>query len=123
MPELVLITGVLISAVSLYLLVRTQVLPGLIDRVFGTGWLYGAALLRLLLGAALIGSAATVAFPVPVAAFGWLFAVSGLTLVVVPRPVLQRLAGRFARLSPPAARVWLGGALVFGLFFVYAYLA
>lgn len=121
MPELVLLTGVLIIGVSSYLIVRTQAMTGLIDKVFGTGWLYAAALLRLLVGAALIGSAPTVAYPVIVEAFGWLFAVGGLTLVVVPRPVLQRLAGWFSRLSPLAARLWLSAALLCGLFFVHAY--
>jgi hypothetical protein len=123
MPELVLLVGVLIVGISLYLMVRTAQLRGVVDKVFGTGWLWGAALLRLLLGAALIGSAHTVAYSTAVEVFGWLFAVGGLSLVVVPRPVLQRMAGWFAALSPALTRLWLGAALLFGLFFIYAYLA
>jgi hypothetical protein len=123
MPELVLLTGVLIAGLSLYLMIRTRAMAGLLDKVFGTGWLYAAALIRLLLGAMLIGSAHTVAFGPAVEVFGWLFCVSGLTLVVVPRPALQRMVGWFSGMSTTAARVWLAGALLFGLFFVYAYLA
>ena len=47
MPELVLLTGILISGLSVYLMLRTEELWDLLQRVFGSGWLYGAALLRL----------------------------------------------------------------------------
>ena len=123
MPELVLLTGVLIAGISLYLLIRTRAMPGLLENVFGSGWLYGAALVRFLLGAALIGSAHTVAFAPAVELFGWLFCLSGLSLVVTPRPVLTRGVAWFCALSVPMARLWLGGALLFGLFFVLACVA
>lgn len=123
MPELVLFTGLLITAISLYLMAKPATMAGMLDKMFGTAWLYGAALLRLLLGAMLIGSAHTVACAGAVELFGWLFAVSALTLVVVPRPQLQRMAGWFADLSPGPARLWLCAALLFGLFFIWAYIA
>jgi len=123
MPELVLFTGGLITAISLYLIARPTSAIAMVDEVFASAWLYGAALLRLLLGAALIGSAHTVSFSTAVEVFGWLFCIGGLTLVTVHRSALQRMAGWFAELSPAMTRLWLSTALLFGLFFIYAYLA
>lgn len=123
MPQLVLLTGLLVAGISLFLLVRPAVMVGLLDRVFGSAWLYGAALLRLLLGAVLIGSADTVRYPLGVESFGWLFVLGGLTLVAVPQPVLLRMVGWFGQLPPAATRLWLAVALLVGLFLVYAGLA
>jgi hypothetical protein len=123
MSQLVLLVGVLVTGVSLYLFIRPTAMAGLLDKVFGSRWLYGAALLRLMLGAALIASAEAVAYSGAVELFGWLFALGGLTLVVVPAPALLRMAGWFGRLSPGIARLWLSSALLFGLFLVYAALA
>ena len=120
MPEVVVVAGVLVSGISLYLFALPRVLPGLLDKVFGTRWLYAAALFRLLLGAALIASADTVAYPRAVALFGWLFVLGGLIIVVIPAPVLRRMVGRFSRLSPGLARLWLSAAVTFGLFLAYA---
>ena len=93
MPEVVVMAGLLISGVSLYLFARPGSMRGLLDKVFGTRWLYAAALFRLLLGAALIAVADTVAYPRAVALFGWLFVLGGLTIVVIPAPALRpRLA-------------------------------
>ena len=121
MPEFVLMVGLLISATSLYLMVRPGHLRGLLDRVFNSGWLYGVALLRLLLGAGLIASASSVALSGLVELFGWLFALSGLGLVAVPSEPLRAMAAWFGGLSPLASRLWLLLALGFGLFFIAAY--
>lgn len=120
MSEWVFGVGLLIMAVSLFLLVRPAAIAGLLDRVFATRWLYGAALLRLLLGAALIASADTVKYSQAVALVCWLFVLGALFLVVIPAPVVSRLAGRFARLSPAMSRLWLCGALALGVFLVMA---
>ncbi len=120
MPELVLLTGGLIVGISLFLIIRTGALPGLLERVFGSGWLYGAALLRFLLGAALIGSAPTVAYSAAVELIGWLFCASGLALVVFPRPVIRRTTAWFSGLSAFSARLWLTGSLLLGLFLLAA---
>ena len=113
----------LISATSLYLLLQPTRLAVLLDTVFGSWWLYGAALLRLLLGAGLIASAHTVALSEAVQAFGWLFVIGGLGLVAIPAPPLRRMAKWFAALSPLATRLWLSLSLLFGLFFIFVYLA
>ena len=120
MPQLVLLTGLLVAGISLVMIARPSAMAGLMDRVFGSAWLYGAALLRLLLGAVLINSAGTVRYPVIVESLGWLFVLGGLTLVAVPQPVLLRMVGWFGQRSPTALRLWLAVALLIGLFLVYA---
>ena len=123
MPQFVLMVGVLVSGVSVYLMLQPERLHVLLDKVFGSWWLYGAALLRLLLGAGLIASANTVALPWVVQIFGWLFVLGGLGLVAIPVAALRRLAAWFQALSPLATRLWLLLSLLFGVFFIYAYLA
>lgn len=123
MPEVVLVVGMLVTSISLYLFVRPGDMPGLLAKVFTTRWLYAAALVRLLLGAALLGSAATVAFPRAVGLFGWLFVLGGLLMVVITAPAIGRIAGWFSQLSIAMSRLWLSGAVMFGLFLVYAALA
>ena len=123
MALVVLLVGVLISLLSLYLIWRVDKMQDLLEQVFGSPWRYAAALLRLLLGAALIASADAVAFAAAVELFGWLFVLGGLVLVAVPDAALRPMVGWFGRMSPPAARIWLSAALLFGLFFIYAALA
>lgn len=121
MPEVVLGVGILISGVSLYFMACPDRLRLVLDAVFDSRWLYGVALLRLLVGAALIASAASVGYSALVELFGWLFALAGLALLVIPGPLLRRLLGWYTDLSAAMTRIWLGGALLFGLFFIYAW--
>jgi hypothetical protein len=123
MPGFVLAAGLLVAGVSLSLWVRVAAMGPVLERVFNTRWLYGAALLRLLLGAGLIASADAVRYPGAVALLGWLFALAGITLVVIPAPAMRRMVGWFSGLPPGQARIWLSGGVVLGLFLVYAALA
>ena len=120
MPEWVLVVGLLIVAVSAVLLVRPAAIAGLLGRVFVAPWLYGAALLRLLLGAVLIASADTVNYSQMVAMLGWLFALAALLLVVTPARVTRRLAARLGGLSPALSRLWMSGVFAMGIFLVAA---
>ena len=123
MSQLVLLVGLLVSGISLFLIIQPGRMAGLLDKVFGGRRLYAVALLRLLLGAGLIAAADSVAYSSTVSLFGWLFALSGLLLVVISAPVLRKMASWFGALSPAMTRLWLSLALLFGLFFVYAALA
>ena len=120
MWEWVLAVGVLVTVASSVLWIRPAAMAGLLDKVFGTRWLYGAALLRLLLGASLIAAAHGVAYPQVIAGLGWLMALGGLVLVVVPAPAVARMAAWFGQLSPAMSRLWLSTAVLFGLFLIYA---
>lgn len=123
MPGFVLAVGLLVAGVSLFLFARVAAVRPVLERVFGSRWLYGAALLRLLLGAGLIASAEAVRYPETVAVLGWLFALAGITLVVIPAPAMRRMVGWFGSLTPLQTRLWLSGGVALGLFFVYAALA
>jgi len=123
MPGFVLAVGVLVAGVSLFLWMRVAAMGAVLERVFGSRWLYGVALLRLLLGAGLIASADTVRQPEAVALLGWLFALSGITLVVIPATAMRRMIDWFGSLTPLPARLWLSAGLALGLFLVYAALA
>ena len=120
MWEVVLLTGVLITGASLYLMIRAEHLRGLLDKVFATRWIYLAALFRLLLGAALIASAHTVRFPQAVSVIGWLIALGGLVLVAAPQPLWMSLGRWLASLPVALMRLWLLLGLLFGGFMLYA---
>jgi hypothetical protein len=120
MWQWVLAVGVLVTVASAVLWIRPAATAGLLDKVFATRWLYGAALLRLLVGASLIAAANGVAYPRVIAALGWLMALGGLVLVVVPAPAVAQMAAWFGRLSPAMSRLWLSTAVLFGLFLIYA---
>jgi hypothetical protein len=110
----------LVAGLSLILWVRVAVMGAVLKRVLGSRWLYGAALLRLLLGAGLIASADAVRYPQAVALLGWLFALSGITLVAIPAPAMRRMVGWFGGLTPVQARLWLSAGVALGLFLVFA---
>mgnify|MGYP003626091534 CR=1 FL=1 len=123
MPTVVLIIGLLVLASSLFFLVRPAQLRPALEKALLSRWLYGAALLRFMLGAALIGAGNAVAFPSLVVALGWLMALGGLLLVVLPLPALRAIVNRFSQLPAVLARLWLTVAVLIGTFLVYAALA
>ena len=119
-----MIAGAFIVAASLYLMLRAQRLTGLVERVYGSHWVYLAALLRLLLGAGLIASAPGVAWPRVIEGLGWLFVLGALALVILPPRVLRRWSrGLVEALSPWQSRAFLGLALVLGAGLIWAALA
>ena len=121
MQVLVLAVGVLLTAVSLYFLAVPQHLGPSLQRIYHSRWLFAVALLRLLLGAGLIAAAPSVALSFWVELAGWVFALSGMALVVIPPQALRRLVSWYAGLSVSGRRLWLTLALLFGLFFLYAW--
>ena len=120
MAGFVLFLGGVIAVASLVLMASPQRLTGLLDGVFGSRWIYAAALARLLIGAGLIASAQAVRFPGAIAVIGWLSVLGGLGLVVIPAPAMARITGWFAGLPAGLMRLWLALALLLGLFLVYA---
>jgi hypothetical protein len=120
MFEAVLLFAVGIILACLYLLIRTQHMFVLVERILATRWIYLAALFRLLAGAAIIASADAFKYPQVIALLGWLLALGGVVLVAVPQPVWVGLARRLAELPLFLVRVLLLLALCFGGFIVYA---
>ena len=114
MAGFVLFLGGLIVAASLVLITSPQRFTGILDGVFGSRWIYAAALARLLIGAALIASAQAVRFPDAIAAIGWLSVVGGLALVVIPGTAMARMTAWFSGLPTGVMRLWLVLALLLG---------
>ncbi len=123
MSQFVLALGVIIVVSGLYLWLNPGKSEFLIDKVFRSRWLYGAALLRLLLGAALIAAAPAVQYSQAVSLLGWLFALAGLLLVTLPPAVVDAWADRLDRVSVWQMRLWLSVSIALGLSLVYAALA
>ncbi|MEH6569853.1 MAG: hypothetical protein V7709_12295 [Halioglobus sp.] len=120
MFETVLLFGVVIVLGCIFLLIRAQHLLVLAERILATRWIYLAALLRLLLGAAMIASAHAFKYPQAITLLGWLLAFGGVVLIAVPQPVWVNLAGRLADLPLGVVRLLLLLGLCFGGFIVYA---
>ena len=123
MSQFVLALGVIIVVSGLYLWLNPGKSEFLIDKVFRSRWLYGAALLRFLLGAALIAAAPAVQYSQAVSLLGWLFALAGLLLVTLPPAVVDAWADRLDRVSVWQMRLWLSVSIALGLSLVYAALA
>ncbi|MEH6584069.1 MAG: hypothetical protein V7754_19205 [Halioglobus sp.] len=123
MWELVLLTGLVATGACLFMLVRTEQMLGLVNKVFATRWIYLAAFFRLLLGAAFIASAHTVKFPQVIAALGWLMVFGGLVLVAAPQTLWQGMASWFTRQPLALLRAWLVLGLLFGGALIYIALA
>ncbi|MFT6891657.1 MAG: hypothetical protein ACJASY_003716 [Halioglobus sp.] len=121
MGEFVLIAGVLLVGISLYLAVRPQAMLALIEQSLTTRWLFLVALLRLLLGAALLASASQVRFSEEVAVIGWIAALSGMVLVAIPLQVWDRLNDRVKAFPTLSLRVWPLAGLALGGFLLFAY--
>lgn len=123
MGEFVLMVGVLLVGTSFYLAIQPQAMLALIDQALATRWIFLVALLRLMLGAALIASAQAVKFSEVIAAIGWLSALSGMVLVAVPPGVWDNLNEWLQSLPTLFLRVWTLIGLGLGSFLVFASLA
>lgn len=115
--------GLLVCVAALALQFRLAWAEGLVERVLDTRWIYLAALLRLLFGAALIASAHTVKYPGVITVLGWLLAFGGILMVVVPQDTWVAMARRMLALPALLLRVWLLIGLAFGAGIVYVALA
>lgn len=120
MSAAVLIFAVIVVLACIFLLVRTQYFFMLAEQVLATRWIYLAAILRLLIGGAIIASAHAFAYPQVIAALGWLLAFSAIVLVSVPQPVWVGMAERLASAPLTVVRFLLVLGLCFGGFIVYA---
>lgn len=120
MASAVLLLGVFIVAVAAVMLLRPFALMPLVDKVFGGNWVYAAGLARFLLGALLIAAAPAVACSAVVEVLGWLFALGGLLLVVLPRAALQPILGGVKGAGATVVRCAALVVAALGGFFIYA---
>jgi len=121
---IVLALGVTISVLSVWGIFAPDKLMTLatstMDRRSG---IYIAVIVRLVLGAALIGVAPASSFPVVFQALGWIAIAVAVALVVAGREQIREFIGWWSeRFSTPIIRLWLLFGLVFGAFLVYGVL-
>jgi hypothetical protein len=84
------------------------------------GGLYAAAILRVVLGVALLFTASTARFPAIVRILGIFIVVSGLITPLLGLERFRRILNWWSARGPIFMRVWAGFALAFGLFLAYA---
>ena len=123
MGEFVLTLGLLLVGTSVYLAVQPRAMLTLIDRALTSRWIFLAALLRLMLGAALIASAHAVKFSGVVTAIGWLVAFSGMVLVAVPPGAWDRLNDWLQSLPTLMLRALMSIGVALGSFLLFTALA
>jgi hypothetical protein len=114
--------GALVCALSMWGIYAPRDLIGLVKRVMErTSGIYIAIIVRLVLGAALIVTAADSRFPRVFSVFGWVAIIAAVGLAIIGRERISRFAGWFDRFSPGFVRLWLllglafGGILIYGL--------
>ena len=121
---IVLALGVTISVLSVWGIFAPDKLMTLatstMDRRSG---IYIAVIVRLVLGAALIGVAPASSFPVVFQALGWIAIVAAVGLVVAGRERVRKFIVWWSkRFSAPIIRLWLLFGLAFGVFLIYGVL-
>ncbi len=122
MPEFVALSGVIIAALALALILKPRPMEGLVVRVLTSSWLYLAALLALLAGAGLIHAAGGASAAL-VEGAGWCLVLVALALVVLSRPAGRRFAGWLQARPAGVARLLLAPLALLGAVLVWTALA
>lgn len=116
----VLVLGIAVCALSVWGLYAPERLLRLVNRVMDKGWgIYGAAIVRLLLGLALIIAAPASRFPLMFQGLGWIALIAAVALLFVGRERIHRLVAWFERFSRPTIRLWLLFGISFGVFLIF----
>jgi uncharacterized membrane protein YfhO len=123
MSGVIFLFGLVVCVACLAFQFKLAWAEGMLERVFDSRWIYLAALVRLLLGAALIASAHTVKYPGVITVIGWLLAFGGIILVVVPQDAWVNMGRKILALPALLLRTWLLIGLGFGAGIVYIALA
>ena len=121
---IVLIFGVTIFVAAGWGIFAPDRLMTLVTSTMDRHWgIYFAVVVRLVLGAALIGAASASLFPIVFQALGWIAIVAAVALLVAGRKRVRKFIGWWAeRFSASAIRLWLLFGMAFGAFLVYGVL-
>jgi len=95
-------------------------LLGIVRHFESQAGIYVAAVLRVIMGAALLFSAPTSRFPGIVRILGIIILVAGLITPLIGRERFRRILQWWFARRPAFMRVWAACALGFGLFLAYA---
>lgn len=120
---LVLLLGLAICAGSIWGSVLPPRLIGIVRSVAERRWgIYFAAVIRILLGGALILVAPVSRFPLAIAVLGWVALAAGVGILLIGRARLIAFIAWFERLPPILWRIGLVFGLAFGAFLIYGVL-
>ena len=121
---IVLLLGVTIFVLSGWGILAPDKLITLVTSTMDRRWgIYIAVIVRLVLGAALIGAAPSTSFPIAFQVLGWIAIVAAAVLVVVGRERLHKFIVWWSeQFSASLIRLWLLFGLAFGAFLVYGVL-
>jgi hypothetical protein len=121
MQILILGFGTLMALIGLVILGRPDVIFGALGRYSKSLYLHvSAVVIRLVLGAALIGHAAESRYPATLEALGWLFIVAAVVLGLMGRTRFKQLMDWAMSLANSFGRFAGFMALVFGGFLIHA---
>ena len=122
MTQLIILFGVLIFVAGLVLLIRPQLILGMMETNGEKTWLYLSAIgVRVVLGVILIQQAAFSKFPMLIEALGWIALIAAFAFMALGRQRFTRLMVWIIEKMKPYARVGGSFALIFGAFLVYAF--
>ena len=122
MTQLIILFGVLIFVAGLVLIIRPQLILGMMESNGEKTWLYLSAIgARLVLGIILIQQAGFSKFPLLVEALGWVALLAAFAFMALGRQRFARLMAWVIAKMKPYARVGGAFALIFGAFLVYAF--
>ncbi len=120
MSVVVFAVGVLVIVASFAVMLVPKRLTAWGSEKLLTNWRFAVALLRLLLGAFFIATSPGAHWPVAIEVIGWLIALGGLLIFVIPLALLERMADYSLGLSRRASTLWGLAALAFGLLIGFA---
>jgi hypothetical protein len=123
MELIIVLVGILIFVSGCVLIVRPEVVIGVIEKRDESPWLYAMAIgVRAALGLLLIVLAERSRFPLTMVVLGWISIAAAVVLQALGRPRFTRFMRWIIRKVKPWAR--MGGlfAVLFGAFLVYAFM-
>lgn len=123
MTVLITIFGLFLILAGVSLILKPQLIFGLLTNNLDNIWLYvGAIVIRMVLGTVLVHSASISKYPPMMIAIGWIVVVSAVVFAAIGRNRFRRLMSWVLSVFEPYGRVGGIGSVCFGMFLIYAFL-
>ena len=123
MTILIIILGILTLSGGIVALMRPQVIFGFLHKNIDKPVIrLTAIIVRLVLGALLIGQARLSKFPVAIELIGWLAIVAAIFLIAIGRTNFNRLVRWALSVQKPLGCVGGVLAIIIGVFIIYAFI-
>ena len=120
MTSIVVLVGLMISAVAVLLLIMPEKLRDLLHRFLGPNWLPLVSALRIVIGLMFILAAPYTRLPILVSVIGGVAIVAGIVILLLGVRRTQLLADWWLARSNTTLRLWAVIAALFGGLLVWA---